>query len=143
MLTYELNFNWEISLPDNWTGEYDSENGEYIFYPPDSSLTIRVTPFHAEKGGVPAPKELMKNAYINSASKSAVPRDIWECGLDGFSMMAYEDTQKSGGQTVYVISAGYFTEGELLSVNIYSTDKSECDEAVKYIKTLSRKDALQ
>ena len=30
MNSYKLLFDWQISMPDNWQGEYDEENGEYI-----------------------------------------------------------------------------------------------------------------
>ena len=31
MNSYKLLFDWQISMPDNWQGEYDKENGEYMF----------------------------------------------------------------------------------------------------------------
>ncbi|MFR3039446.1 MAG: hypothetical protein ACLTLY_12170 [Agathobacter rectalis] len=69
MNSYKLLFDWQISMPDNWQGEYDKESGQYIFYPDNSDLTIRITPFHAERDGILAPREVMEDAYIkNSAS---------------------------------------------------------------------------
>ena len=47
MNSYKLLFDWQISMPDNWQGEYDKESGQYIFYPDNSDLTICITPFHA------------------------------------------------------------------------------------------------
>ena len=55
MNSYKLLFDWQISMPDNWQGEYDKESGQYIFYPDNSDLTIRITPFHAERDGILAP----------------------------------------------------------------------------------------
>lgn len=49
MQTYGLPCNWKISMPDNWQGEYAEEDGECVFYPDNSELTIRITPFHAER----------------------------------------------------------------------------------------------
>ena len=60
MNSYKLLFDWQISMPDNWQGEYDEENGEYIFYPNSSDLTIRITPFRAEREGMLAPREVME-----------------------------------------------------------------------------------
>ena len=60
MNSYKLLFDWQISMPDNWQGEYDKESGQYIFYPDNSDLTIRITPFHAERDGILAPREVWK-----------------------------------------------------------------------------------
>lgn len=134
MKRYKLNLVWEILLPHDWVVEFDKIDNHYVFYPKDSDLTIRITPFHAESNGLLAPKELMKTSYINSISSSAIPLNINQCTINNSSWVAYEDVQNHNKQKVYVINAGIFADGELLSINIYSTNKSECNDALKYIR---------
>ena len=71
MNSYKLLFDWQISMPDNWQGEYDEENGGYIFYLNSSDLTIRITPFRAEREGMLAPREVVEEAYIRIVPASA------------------------------------------------------------------------
>lgn len=136
MLYYELPYNWEISFPDEWSGEFDKEYGQYIFYPSDSDLTFRITPFHAEKENQLAPIEVMENAYTNSIPKSAKPRDLNEYALNGLCMKAYENKYREGDKNIYTIHIGYYTLGNLLSINIFSTHKMECEHALQYLKTI-------
>ena len=69
MNSYKLLFDWQISMPDNWQGEYDKESGQYIFYPDNSDLTIRITPFHAEREWYTCTKRSNGRClYQNSAS---------------------------------------------------------------------------
>lgn len=55
MNIYKLSCDWQIAMPNKWQGEYDKDNGQYVFYPDNSDLTIHITPFHAEKDSVLAP----------------------------------------------------------------------------------------
>lgn len=138
MQTYDLPCDWQISIPDNWNGEYNEETGQCVFYPDNSDLTIRITPFHAERDGVLAPVEVMKNAYINTIPVSATSRDANPHSLGGFAAKMYESTLIEDNQTVYVIYIGYYAIGELLSINIFGTNKTECEQALDILKTIKR-----
>ena len=138
MQNYRLPCGWEISFSDEWIGEYSKEDGQCIFYPPNSDLTIRITPFHIEKENTPAPAEVMEAAYINSILESAKPRDMYEYILEGFSIQAYEEETYENGKIVYAIKIGYYAPGDLLSVNIFSTNKTECEQSLKILKTIRR-----
>ena len=91
MNSYKLLFDWQISMPDNWQGEYDKESGQYIFYPNNSDLTIRITPFHAEREGMLAPREVMEDAYIRTVPVSARQRNLDFCIPSGFEAKIYDD----------------------------------------------------
>ena len=138
MQTHGLTYDWQISIPDNWKGEYNKETGQYVFYPDNSDLTIRITPFHAERDGVLAPVEVMKNAYINTIPASATSRAANPHSLGGFAASMYESTLIEDNQTVYVIYIGYYAIGELLSINIFGTNKTECEQALDILKTIKR-----
>lgn len=138
MQTYVLPCNWKIAMPDNWQGEYVDEDGQYVFYPDNSDLTIRITPFHAERDGVLAPAEVMENAYVNSISTSAISRSISPYNLDGLCGKMYENTVIEENKTIYAIYVGYYTLGELLSISIWGTNKTECEQTLDILKTIKR-----
>lgn len=138
MQNYGLPCGWEISFADEWIGEYNKKNGQCIFYPPNSDLTIHITPFHIAKENTPAPVEVMETAYINSILQSAKPRDLHEYNLEGFSLKAFEEETNENGKTVYVIKVGYYALGDLLSVNIFSTNKAECEQSLEILKTIRK-----
>lgn len=138
MKTYGLPCDWQISVPDNWLGEYIKEDGQYMLYPDTGDLTIRITPFHAERNGVPAPAEVMKNVFMSSIPADAVSRNANSHKPEGFAIKMYEGTLIEENQTVYVIYIGYYAAGELLSVNIYGTDKAECEQAPDILGTIQK-----
>ena len=53
MRLYQMDHGWYFSVPDNWTAERDSQDGHYLFYPPDSDLTLHFTPWQVEREGEP------------------------------------------------------------------------------------------
>lgn len=138
MAVYHFPYNWKLSIPDGWHGEYDESSGQCVFYPDDSDLTLRVTPFHAGKDGVPAPAEVMEKAYLHTIPASAAERDAKLCCADGFSARMYEDTLQQDHRTVHVFYIGCYTVGELLSVSIWGTSKRECKDALKILQTITR-----
>ncbi len=138
MQTYNLPYDWQISISDNWQGEYEAEVGQYVFYPDDSDLTIRITPFHAEKDGVLAPAEVMENAYTRTIPPAAVLRNESLDSANGYNVRIYENKLTENGQIVYVIYIGCYTFGELLSVNIFGTDKKECEQVLCTLKIVKK-----
>lgn len=103
MNSYKLLFDWQISMPDNWQGEYDKESGQYIFYPDNSDLTIRITPFHAERDGILAPREVMEDAYIRTVPVSARQRNLDFYIPSGFEAKIYDDVLTEDSNTIYVV----------------------------------------
>ena len=118
MNSYKLLFDWQISIPDNWQGEYDKDSGQYIFYPDNSDLTIRITPFHAERDGILAPKEVMEDAYIRTVPASARQRNLDFYIPIGFEAKIYDDVLSEDSNTIYVVYVGDYSAGELLSISI-------------------------
>lgn len=137
MNIYKLSCDWQIAMPDKWQGEYDKDNGQYVFYPDNSDLTIRITPFHAERDGVLAPIEVMEDAYIRTIPVSAKLRNANLFNLDGFEVKMYEDTFIEGSNMIYVVYVGYYSAGELLSISVWGTNKVECEQALNILKTIS------
>ena len=137
MNSYKLLFDWQISMPDNWQGEYDKESGQYIFYPDNSDLTIRITPFHAERDGILAPREVMEDAYIRTVPVSARQRNLDLYIPSGFEAKIYDDVLTEDSNTIYVVYVGYYSAGELLSISVWSTNRDEGEQALNVLNMFS------
>ena len=132
MKQHALEFGWEISFPGDWTSEQDAD-GTYIFYPPNDSTTAYATVFHAEKQGESAPLEVMVSAFMRS-----LPKNVKEIPLsvEGHSCKAFYSKDSDG---VYRIIAGFFAEGDLLSLNVYSEKESAVWSVLEYFKSVTRR----
>ena len=85
-------------------------------YPDNSDLTISITPFHAERDGILAPREVMEDAYIRTVPVSARQRNLDFYIPSGFEAKIYDDVLTEDSNTIYVVYVGYYSAGELLSM---------------------------
>ena len=139
MNSYKLLFDWQISMPDNWQGEYDKESGQYIFYPDNSDLTIRITPFHAERDGILAPREVTGRClYQNSASICKTAKFDFYIP-SGFEAKIYDDVLTEDSNTIYVVYVGIILRVELLSISVWSTNRDEGEQALNVLNTIRSK----
>lgn len=125
-------------MPDNWQGEYDKENGEYIFNPNSSDLTIHITPFHAEREGMLAPRKVMEEAYIRTVPASARQRNLDFYIPSGFEAKIYDEELPEDSSTIYVVYIGYYSAGELLFISVWSTNKDEGEQALNILNTIRK-----
>ncbi len=128
---------WAMEFPDVWLTERDEVDGHWLFYPPDSELTVHVTPFHLAREGVPAPAEVARAVYRQSLKETAGSPWPWPlpAGLTG---ERFESTIEEGGKPVCRLCLGFYGLGELLSVNIYGETREECRQAMDRFRTLAR-----
>ena len=136
-MEHKLPLGWQILAPENWRQEA-GENGEQVLYPSEGELTVRITPFHAEKSGKPAPAKIMEQAFLQTIPPEAVRIKPEGYSLPGFRVKFFENMESEGELPVCHIYGGYFSKGELLSVNIYGRDKKECAAAMAILDTLQR-----
>lgn len=119
MKTYRLEFGWEIDFPESWIHEV-GEKGVDVFYPPNDSTTAYASVFTANRNGDGecAPAEILEDFFV----KSLAARNAEEIPLDvkGLGCRAFFCVNDKG---IYRISAGVFTAGNLLSLNVYSEDE--------------------
>lgn len=132
---YKFPLGWQIEVPGNWKQE-KGESGEHVFYPPQGQLTVRITPFYAEKSGKPAPAKVMEQAFLQTVPAEAVQFKPEGYGLPGFRAHFFECMEIEGDNQVCHIYAGYFAKGKLLSIYIYGRNRKECTEALKILETL-------
>lgn len=138
--TYNLDFGWEIAVPENWIME-KKEVGSYIFFPedPEDETTLYASVFHSENNLELTPERLMKETFEKSIpANSQEVNVITDVHCKAFSQL--------GADGVYRIGAGFFTNGELLLLNVYAKGEEKIREAasgfsrVKF--TRGRKDAF-
>ncbi len=138
MRTYQMDQGWYFAVPDDWAAERDSQDGHYLFYPPDSDLTLHFTPWRVEKEGQPAPAELMIGAFLRGIPEDAVPLNKTACRLENFYVKGFAFARKERGQKVFRRLIGYYGPGELLSVGIFGTSETDCDRAVGMLAGLQK-----
>lgn len=134
---HELPLDWRIAVPEGWKHE-TGKNGEDIFYPAGSELTVRITSFHAEKAGKPAPAKVMEEAFLQSIAPEAEQVKIKGYALPGFRVKFLEAEGEENGLPVYHIYAGYYAKGELLSVGIFGRNREMCMEGLELLDTIQK-----
>lgn len=121
--TYKLDFGWEISVPEGWMME-KKELGSFFFYPddPEDETTIYASALHAEDHQVLTPEYVMRAAFEKS-----IPENAQEVGIiTSVHCKAYFYLSPDGS---YMIGAGFFTDGDLLSLNVCAPDESKARAA--------------
>lgn len=138
LVDHSIPCNWKISFPKEWM--YEFCEGVSIFYPLDSELTVRVTPWHAEqKQGELVPKDEMEKIFREGIPEGAAIIGTEEYKMDGFSTLVFEKQRKEvENGTVFRRCIGYIAEGDLLVVDAFSTKKEELDYLLPFFKTIRK-----
>lgn len=121
--TYKLDFGWEITVPEGWIMEKRAE-GSCIFYPddPEDESTIYVPALHSEDHKLLSTDSLLKSVFERGIPENSTPLRI-PTNLD---CTAFTQLGRDG---VFRIGAGFYTEGELLSLNVYAKSEQKAYEA--------------
>ena len=120
---YKLDFGWEIAVPEGWIME-KKELGSYFFYPedPEDETTIYASVFHSETDLELTPESVMKETFEKSIPENAQEVNvITQVHCKAFFLLNAEG--------VYRIGAGFFTAGELLSLNVYARGEEKARDA--------------
>lgn len=120
---YKLDFGWEIAVPEGWIME-KKELGSYIFYPddPEDETTIYASVFHSETDLELTPERIMKETFEKSIPENAQEVNV----ITQVHCKAFFQLSADG---IYRIGAGFFTAGELLSLNVYARGEEKAREA--------------
>ena len=134
---YALPFDWKISFPKSWKHGYQAEDGQYLFYPKSDDLTFRITSLRAEKEGVYAPVETMREAFLHS-TVNLQPKEDFDFKREGFVIDCMEGIVSENENDIYEVSCGIAIEGFLLIINVFATNKQSVEQSLHYIKTVHR-----
>ena len=132
MRTHSLDYGWEVTFPESWTSEADGK-GKRLFYPANDPTTVYASSLHAEGQGKPAPVEVMMRAFMHTLPENAEEIPLI---VGNLCCRAFFSADSEG---VFRISAGFFAEGELLSLNVYSENKAAVWEVFEYFKSVTRR----
>lgn len=123
--TCKLDYGWEIGVPEGWIFERKGL-GSYIFYPddPKDETTIYASAFHSEDQAGLAPEEVMKAAFVKSIPETSQEVSI----MTSVHCKAYFQLEANGA---YRIGAGFFTDGDLLSLNVYAMNEEKARTAAE------------
>lgn len=121
--SYKLDFGWEIGLPEGWIMEKKGQ-GSYIFYPddPNDETTMYASAFHAEHQRMLAPEHSMRETFERSIPENAQEVEIMTSDhCKAFFVLGTDGS--------YRIGAGFFTDGDMLSLNVYAEDEDKARAA--------------
>ena len=121
--TYKLDFGWEIAVPEDWLMEKRGV-GSYIFYPEDveDETTLYASALHSEDHKMLTPERLMKEAFDRG-----IPDNVQEETISAdLNCKAFS---RLGTDGVYQIGAGFYTAGDLLSLNVYAKSEESARSA--------------
>lgn len=121
---FKLDFGWEVSVPEGWIMEQQKDKGSYIFFPedPEDETTIYASAMHVERNGILAPEYDMKALF-----DSTIPEGSQEVGIiTNVHCKAFFLLKQDGS---YRIGAGYFRDGDLLSLNVYAKNEEKARSA--------------
>lgn len=124
LLSFKLDYGWEVSVPVGWIMEHQQEAGSYIFYPEDveDDTTIYASALRMEHNGIMAPEYDMKMTFEKS-----IPENAQEVGIiTSVHCKAFFQLKPDGS---YRIGAGYFEDGNLLSLNVYAQNEEKARAA--------------
>lgn len=131
MKLHELEYGWRISFPKDWVREAD--NGVAVFYPPNDPTTAYASVVHAvsRESGKPAPPSVLEESFLRTVPEGT--EEILLCA-DGLFCRAFYSVDGNG---IHRICAGMFTDGELLSLNVYSETREKAFDVLEYFKTVN------
>ena len=132
MRTHSLDHGWEISFPENWTSDVDDQ-GTKMFCQGNDSTTAYAASMHAEKEGELAPIEVMMGAFMQTLPQNAKEIPMM---IEGLPCKAFFSKDSNG---IFRISAGFFAEGNLLMLNVYSENEASVWGALEYFKSVARR----
>ena len=142
MIYHKIGGGWTIYLPDSYSAEYSKSERIYKFADVETGVTIRLSPMFAEKSGKPVPKDVLKNAFahsLDSLKGRASLREDDHPINDEMSSMSFEYTHfNDDNELTFFISCGIYSDGALLTANISSTVREDCEKALGYIMEVTK-----
>lgn len=119
MQTFKLDHGWEVAVPDGWMME-NQESGSYIFYPPDpeDTTTLYASVLHEEHRKMRVPEYMMRDTFERSIPANAQ-------GVSIITSVHCKAFFLLGADGTYRVGAGYFADGELLSLNVYASSEEK------------------
>jgi hypothetical protein len=130
-ICYQMPEGWNVTFPSDWCFE-ESEDEQFIFYPQDSDLTIRmsVLSFVHKETREPAPLETFQSSfqrnYEEKACANMLALDELVKNAKNHFVQGYEYTYTENGELLYCFYIQCYTVGTEIIITIHSNSRDEC-----------------
>ena len=136
---FNIDNEWNISLPEDWQMEGRSSYQQYYsFYPniPFYSM-IKIYNYNIEENQNIDLLEDLKKKYPNSKIQKK-KLDLNKIKIKNTEVEAYEYSFDENGTKLYAISYFILIKGDLLITNFYSISKKESEKMLEYFYSIEK-----
>ena len=136
---FNIDNEWNISLPENWQMEDRSPYQQYYSFYPNIPYysTIKIYNYDIEENQNIDFLEDLKKKYPNSKIQKK-KLDLNKIKIKNVKVEAYEYFFDENGTKLYAISYFVLLKGNLLIVNFYSISEKESKKMLEYFYSIEK-----
>jgi len=136
---FNIDDEWNISLPEDWQMEGRSPYQQYYSFYPNIPFysTIKIYNYDIEENQNINLLEDLKKKYPNSKIKKK-KLDLNKIKIKNTKVEAYEYSFDENGTKLYAISYFILIKGDLLITNFYSISKKESEKMLEYFYSIEK-----
>ena len=136
---FNIDDEWNISLPEDWQMEGKSSYQQYYSFYPNIPFysTIKIYNYDIEENQNINLLEDLKKKYPNSKIKKK-NLDLNKIKIKNAKVEAYEYSFDENGTKLYAISYFVLLKGNLLIVNFYSISEKESKKMLEYFYSIEK-----
>ena len=136
---FNIDDEWNISLPEDWQMEGKSSYQQYYSFYPNIPFysTIKIYNYDIEENQNINLLEDLKKKYPNSKIKKK-NLDLNKIKIKNAKVEAYEYSFDENGTKLYAISYFVLLKGNLLIVNFYSISEKETEKMLEYFYSIEK-----
>ena len=136
---FNIDDEWNISLPEDWQMEGKSSYQQYYSFYPNIPFysTIKIYNYDIEENQNINLLEDLKKKYPNSKIKKK-NLELNRIKIKNAKVEAYEYSFDENGTKLYAISYFVLLKGNLLIANFYSISKKESEKVLEYFYSIEK-----
>ena len=136
---FNIDDDWNISLPEDWQMEGKSSYQQYYSFYPNNPFysTIKIYNYDIEENQNINLLEDLKKKYPNSKIKKK-NLDLNKIKIKNAKVEAYEYSFDENGTKLYAISYFVLLKENLLIANFYSISKKETEKMLEYFYSIEK-----
>ena len=136
---FNIDDEWNISLPEDWQMEGKSSYQQYYSFYPNIPFysTIKIYNYDIEENQNINLLEDLKKKYPNSKIKKK-NLELNRIKIKNAKVEAYEYSFDENGTKLYAISYFILIKGDLLIANFYSISEKEIEKMLEYFYSIEK-----
>jgi len=136
---FNIDNEWNISLPEDWQMEGRSPYQQYYSFYPNIPFysTIKIYNYDIEENQNIDLLEDLKKKYPNTKIQKK-KLDLNKIKIKNVKVEAYEYSFDENGTKLYAISYFVLLKGNLLIANFYSVSKKETEKMLEYFYSIEK-----